>query len=882
MATVTYTVKNGDTLSEIAQKYGTTTSNLAKLNNISNVDNIYVGQVLVISGASSRSTSAVSVFYTTATITGFGLQSDTDRTVFASWSYGASNFKHYELLWHYITEDGKWYVGDNSNTQLNQSTYTAPTHAAGVAFAVKPISQTYTSNNTEISYWTADWSTVKTYYFSANPPSKPSAPKVEIDGYTLTAKLDNLDLNAKEIEFQVVKDDTTVFDTGLATITTTSVSYSCSINAGSSYKVRCRAKRDGLYSDWSDYSDSSDTKPSAPSGITKYNAASDTSVYLAWNAVTSAKTYDIEYTTNKDYFGGSNDTSTITGITTLQYTITGLESGEKYFFRVRAVNEKGESSWTEAVSIIIGKEPVAPTTWSSTTTAIVGEELILYWVHNAEDGSSQTYAEVEIYVNDTKYTYTVKNSTDEDEKDKTSQYVINTSKYTEGVKIQWRVRTAGITLAYGDWSVQRTVDIYAPATLQLNVTNSNGATINTLTSFPVYISAIAGPSTQTPIGYHISVLSNSSYTTIDEIGNVKMVSNGDEIYSKHFDTTENLVVQLLPGSIDLENNVTYTVVCTVSMDSGLTAEKTVNFLVAWEDELYAPNAEIGINTETLSAHIRPYCEYYPMLYYQVSYNSSTKEYTRTDTVISEIEGTSVDEAFTVTYDDIVYSGVNSKGQTVYFCVVQSEEAVLVEDITLSVYRREFDGSFVEIGTGLKNTDRTFVTDPHPSLDYARYRIVAISNSTGAVSYNDIPGYFVGEKAVIIQWDETWKDFDATINDVQEQPAWSGSMLKLPYNIDVSDNNDVDVTFVNYIGRSHPVSYYGTQLGSTSTWNVDIDKKDKNTLYALRRLAIWMGDVYVREPSGSGYWANVSVSFSQTHCELVIPVSLNITRVEGGV
>ena len=79
-----------------------------------------------------------------------------------------------------------------------------------------------------------------------------------------------------------------------------------------------------------------------------------------------------------------------------------------------------------------------------------------------------------------------------------------------------------------------------------------------------------------------------------------------------------------------------------------------------------------------------------------------------------------------------------------------------------------------------------------------------------------------------------------------------------------------------------MSYYGTQIGSTATWNVDIDKKDKQTLYALRRLAVWMGDVYVREPSGSGYWANISVSFSQTHCELVIPVTLNITRVEGGI
>ena len=64
--------------------------------------------------------------------------------------------------------------------------------------------------------------------------------------------------------------------------------------------------------------------------------------------------------------------------------------------------------------------------------------------------------------------------------------------------------------------------------------------------------------------------------------------------------------------------------------------------------------------------------------------------------------------------------------------------------------------------------------------------------------------------------------------------------------------------------------------------MEIEKSDKETLYALRRLSIWMDDVYVREPSGSGYWANIKVSFSQKHRELTIPVTLNITRVEGGI
>ena len=45
---VTYKVKSGDTLSEIAQKFGTTVSKLATLNNIKNVNLIYVGQILKI------------------------------------------------------------------------------------------------------------------------------------------------------------------------------------------------------------------------------------------------------------------------------------------------------------------------------------------------------------------------------------------------------------------------------------------------------------------------------------------------------------------------------------------------------------------------------------------------------------------------------------------------------------------------------------------------------------------------------------------------------------------------------------------------------------------------------------------------------------------
>ena len=213
-----------------------------------------------------------------------------------------------------------------------------------------------------------------------------------------------------------------------------------------------------------------------------------------------------------------------------------------------------------------------------------------------------------------------------------------------------------------------------------------------------------------------------------------------------------------------------------------------------------------------------------------------------------------------------------------------DTGALNSGLSLAIYRREFDGTFKEIASGLDSSVLTVVTDPHPALDYARYRIVATDNSTGAISYYDPPGYPIGDNVpIIIQWDEEWTDFEVDQNTaVRAQPVWSGSMLKLWYNIDVSDNNTPEVSLVNYIGRTYPVSYYGTSIDSSSSWSTEIPATDTETIYQLRRLAIWKGDCYVREPSGSGYWANVNVSFSKTHQELTIPVTLDITRVEGGI
>lgn len=1532
----TYTVKKGDTLSQIAVTYNTTVANLVKLNDITNPDYIVVGQVLTVSG-----TATVTKKNTTnkAVIKAFGLQSNTDRTVYATWTWSKDHTQHYKITWYYATGDGIWFVGSDTTVNVKQAIYNAPSNATKVKFRVKPVSTTYKKNKKDTKYWTAVWSTESVYAFSSNPPSTPSAPNVNISNNKLTATLENLNLNATIIEFQVVKDDSTVFNTGKANITKSSVSYTCAVNAGSEYKVRCRAWRGTEYSGWGEYSSNAGTTPAAVSGITSCKATSETSVYVEWNPVGSAESYDLEYTTEQRYFDGSDEVTTKNGIKHNHFEITGLETGDEYYFRVRAVNSNGESAWTSPWKVILGTKPTAPTTWSSTTTAITGEPVTLYWVHNSEDGSSQTYAIINITINGNTETKIVNITEEESKEGKTCQYTIDTTSYTEGTTIQWRVRTGGITAnisdienTFSDWSILRTIDVYASPTLELSMTGStdnitwtgeygdidttdriiemaygNGIVVgiaettvdnvikmvysddgenwkistNTITDdvgsivknahieycgdrfvlitsfendvntgyyiytsedginltgvsgsmvggiksvaegiaygkgmtvivgrhttrefdsdsmihysmdnfashygvsyiyqsdgyidttyilcdvaygngkfvavgygsgnpdnndytgyhhtgrifysfdgmnwfvndtyfekrmlksvkygngrfiatdadgeavysddginwkhsgnihlwvgetnykedhngsyggfkiaygngifmtfcdkgsiyysydgekwkhitcdfqhdisdqfvnivygkgkfiisregggfyylkpsggdsvinldgditlrrFPFRLTGIPGPNTQQAIGYHVSISPNEKYETEDSVGNKKIITENDVIYSKYFDIMDNLLLDLSAGDIDLENNVMYTITVTVSMNSGLTAEATLTFIVSWYDLEYEPNAEISFDSETYSTYLRPYCEidvdklefslgetnagivdqdfleYYngmfiaggvggkvtysedgvnwevasnrldlkaiaygdgrkiaklvtavngvPVVHeyysgnvivgissggylrfsedgkmwgfatyktededgneitvpYQthavfsysvtditygngmfvavggrgqvyatedfktwipatgtgsqqlksvtydngmfvavgysgtIIYSKDGKEWVSAGPITAEqANGSIINPSFnSVTYGNGMFVAVGYSGGTAYSydgklwtgvgtavnpiftnaynntyvvlfdvkyvkdkfvavglgnipydlpgiytstngvtwssddyitqptyedtgdlmtnfaCLAYGNDRLvltryngslitgyamyadvnyLVPNISLSVYRREFDGSFVELMTGIENTSNITITDPHPSLDYARYRIVATDKNTGAVSYSDLPAYPIDGKEIIIQWDEDWSYFDVNEEDELAQPPWAGSMLKLPYNIDVSDKYNSDVSLVEYIGRKRPISYYGTQLGETSSWKVDIPKSDKETLYALRRLSIWMGDVYVREPSGSGYWANISVSFSQTHCQLTIPVQIEITRVEGGV
>lgn len=738
-----------------------------------------------------------------------------------------NNLDHYEVRWYYSVGTSVWFDGGSTNVSskgsdnkiLTNATYNVPSNATKVKCSVKPVSKTYDSNGKETPYWTGTLVTVE-YLVDALPPDKLSAPSVELEKFTLKAWLDNIDdEKCEQVEFEVYKENTK-FTSGIQSVVTARAVYTCSVEAGYKYRVRCRAinlyDNTKVYGEWSNYSSEEETIPSAVTNV-KCEVQSDKSVRVSWTGNSTAKSYTIEYTTNKLYFDSSSEVSSLTVENTYAY-ISGLEQGEEWYFRVKAINDKGESKWSDIVYKIIGTKPQPPTTWSLTSSAIIGDKIVLYWVHNSEDGSKQTEANIELIINGEANIITVATEQQEkDEKDKVYSHEVNLSEYPDGAEILWRVRTRGITFEYSDWSIQRTINVYAPPTAEMHVNNDN----DTLSSFPLDISVSVGPNTQTALTYHISIKAEDTYITQDQIGNEITVNAGTEVYSKIFTIAGNTFeYSITPDEVTFENNQFYNIEVNVAMNSGLTAKASDNFGIVWSDTSYEPNGVITIDEDLLCAYIKPFC---------------------------------------LDYD-----------------------SVLVPNLALSVYRREFDGTFTLIAEEIDNDGAVTVTDPHPSLDYARYRIVARNKNTSVNSYVDLPGLAIGEPSIVIQWEEKWTRFDYSGEDDLVSPPWSGSMLKLPYNVDVSESFNPDKSLIEYIGRKSPVSYYGTQQGVSMTLNTEIPKDDKETVYALRRLATWDGDVYIREPNGNGYNANITVSLDTKHKAVTIPVSLSVTRVEGGI
>ena len=169
-ATGTYTVKSGDTLSKIASQLGTTVANIQSLNNLSNVNVLYVNQTLKVSGTASTATTSTSTT-TTSTATSTTTKTSTTaatstaaakittstngQTVYTVQS-GDTIAKIANSFGVSVSQLTQWNSLANSNViYVNQKLVVASTSAATTTSTAKTITATASSTNTTASNTTA-------------------------------------------------------------------------------------------------------------------------------------------------------------------------------------------------------------------------------------------------------------------------------------------------------------------------------------------------------------------------------------------------------------------------------------------------------------------------------------------------------------------------------------------------------------------------------------------------------------------------------------------------------------------------------------------------------------------------------------------------------
>lgn len=593
---------------------------------------------------------------------------------------------------------------------------------------------------------------------------------------------------------------------------------------------RARAAKVSYDNEIGEYSEMSGETKSGPGSITSISASaySDTQIRLTYSESSGATGYEVEWTDNPEYFDnnpGEVQSQSYGPVTSPIIGGLSNEGGKEWWFRVRGTNSSGESAWSPLTSCVLATVPGAPTTWTYTVSAKIGEPITFNWVHNSADASEQTAAVLEILANGSPvwgnpFLFTTESTFD-----------WSTASLKDQDVITWRVQTKGAHSMYGEWSDYKELQVFTPPGVEVT-----GGIPMVITKFPITLSCRATPSTQELLSYAITVTANNSYETLDETGMLSAVPAGGTVYEYFSDDVDSneFEIELTPGDISLENAESYTILIRVYMNSGLDGEITGEFETNFEEDELFPNCTYTFDYENLACYIEPTC-----------YTLDVKAEEESE----EDEGV---------------------------------DAVYTENVIYSIYRRNYDGSFTAIITDLDGSEAGAVLDPHPSLDNARYRIVATSKETGRMVYEDVVLEELNYESIVIQWDEQWTNYaDNNFQDVDSIPR-SGSRIDLPYNIDISVSSSPDVALVEYIGRENPVSYYGTQKGEGGSWRVEIPKDDIDTLYAIRRLSRYSGDCYVREPSGIGYWAHVKITYQETHGKMTIPITMEVTRVDGGV
>lgn len=176
-------------------------------------------------------------------------------------------------------------------------------------------------------------------------PDAPPVPDISIEGYLVTAVVNNYVLDGGKVYFQFVENDVRVVGGGWVKINLNRALMTFKATAGSKYKVRAKSQIGQLVSDWSDFSDNvevatPETPPTPNVEITDFALTASIDNYVA---VAGTQVYIQIVENDTKVFAGAWLTPVLNRVT-LSKTV-GV--GKKYKARARAKFDILQSEWSD-------------------------------------------------------------------------------------------------------------------------------------------------------------------------------------------------------------------------------------------------------------------------------------------------------------------------------------------------------------------------------------------------------------------------------------------------------------------------------------------------------------------------------------------------------
>ena len=613
------------------------------------------------------------------------------------------------------------------------------------------------------------------------------------------------------------------------------------------------------------------TMPTAPTFSSLKSTMTSGKVYLSWvNTWADATGVRIAWTDDPDNWM-SNEEPEVYDIDELasNWYITGLETGKKWYFRIRSIKVNGEnenlSPWSIEREIDLASAPAVPVLQLSAEAITDDGMVTAYWSHVSTDGTGQIAADIveATYTNgEWSYSEPIGSTTEAQHIDIYAQE----QGWTNGQVVLLALQTRSGSGGTSDYSTPVELAIAPKPTVAITTTGLAASETltehfvgdGTNTTFVCGHSMTASPTAEV----NGSTVSVSSYSE----GSVVLASAPDDGADVDitYTTADNRILASMP--------LTATITTTGAQDLTVAIERTETYPMLRPDGTQT-DGTIGETVYVSTIAANP---------------SQTISIAITDLIGRLDDGALYELVVTASnkYEQDAEARVPFKVHwshqawtpTATFVTDPDEYTARITPIAgadyasgdkCDIYRLGADAPELVIEGGTFGTE---YIDPFPAFgEYSGYKVVTVTKN----------GDYITPENKFAEYDTTEIENSGytQLNPQVMAIDFGGQTVELPYNITLDNSWSKDFKRTAYLGGHVTGDHNRAVTRDLSSGTVLVRGDNMDAAADMRALARYPGICHVRTPDGSSFAADVQVSENMAFDSATIDYDLKIQKVD---